>query len=74
MIELFEVVRKIKFTYPSNKVLWKAPKNNSLPPYKSVRLENKMLRSGLKKKCSSFPDKEKMVEGWYLLMRAPEKS
>ena len=71
---LFNTVLKLKSVYPSKSVMWKAPNNNTLPPYKSVRLENKLLKKGLKKKCSSYPNKEKIIENWYKLMKVQESS
>ena len=53
---LFNTVLKLKRVYPSKSAMWKAPNNNTLPPYKSVRLENKLLKRGLRKKCSSYPN------------------
>jgi len=69
---LFNTILKLKSVYPSKSVMWKAPNNNTLPPYKSVRLENKLLKKGLKKKCSSYPNKEKIIENWYKLMKVQE--
>jgi len=69
---LFNTVLKLKSVYPSKSVMWKAPNNNTLPPYKSVRLENKLLKKGLRKKCSSYPNKEKIIENWYKLMKVQE--
>jgi hypothetical protein len=69
---LFNTIQKLKYIYPSKKVLWKAPSNRTLPPYKSVRLENKILKRGLKKKCSLYPNKEKIIENWYKLMKVQE--
>jgi len=69
---LFNTILKLKRVYPSKSVMWKAPNNNTLPPYKSVRLENKLLRKGLKKKCFSYPNKEKIIENWYKLMKVQE--
>ena len=69
---LFNTVPKLKSVYPSKSVMWKAPNNNTLPPYKSVRLENKLLKRGLRKKCSSYPNKEKIIENWYKLMKVQE--
>ena len=71
---LFNTILKLKSVYPSKSVMWKAPNNNTLPPYKSVRLENKLLKKGLKKKCSSYPNKEKIIENWYKLMKVQESS
>jgi len=69
---LFNTVLKLKRVYPSKSAMWKAPSNNTLPPYKSVRLENKLLKKGLKKKCSLYPSKEKIIENWYKLMKVQE--
>jgi hypothetical protein len=69
---LFSTVLKLKSVYPSKSAMWKAPNNNTLPPYKSVRLENKLLKKGLRKKCSSYPSKEKIIENWYKLMKVQE--
>jgi hypothetical protein len=69
---LFNTVLKLKRIYPSKSAMWKAPNNNTLPPYKSVRLENKLLKRGLRKKCSSYPNKEKIIENWYKLMKVQE--
>jgi hypothetical protein len=69
---LFNTILKLKSIYPSKSVMWKAPNNNTLPPYKSVRLENKLLKKGLRKKCSSYPNKEKIIENWYKLMKVQE--
>ena len=69
---LFNTILKLKRVYPSKSAMWKAPNNNTLPPYKSVRLENKLLKKGLKKKCSSYPNKEKIIENWYKLMKVQE--
>ena len=69
---LFNTVLKLKRVYPSKSAMWKAPNNNTLPPYKSVRLENKLLKRGLRKKCSSYPNKEKIIENWYKLMKVQE--
>jgi len=69
---LFNTVLKLKSVYPSKSAMWKAPNNNTLPPYKSVRLENKLLKKGLRKKCSSYPNKEKIIENWYKLMKVHE--
>jgi len=69
---LFNTVLKLKSVYPSKSAMWKAPNNNTLPPYKSVRLENKLLKKGLRKKCSSYPSKEKIIENWYKLMKVQE--
>jgi len=69
---LFNTVLKLKRVYPSKSAMWKAPSNNTLPPYKSVRLENKLLKRGLRKKCSSYPNKEKIIENWYKLMKVQE--
>ena len=69
---LFNTVLKLKSVYPSKSVMWKAPNNNTLPPHKSVRLENKLLKRGLRKKCSSYPNKEKIIENWYRLMKVQE--
>jgi len=71
---LFNTVLKLKGVYPSKSAMWKAPNNNTLPPYKSVRLENKLLKKGLRKKCSSYPNKEKIIENWYKLMKVQESS
>ena len=71
---LFSTVLKLKRVYPSKSAMWKASNNNMLPPYKSVRLENKLLKKGLKKKCSSYPNKEKIIENWYKLMKVQESS
>ena len=69
---LFNTILKLKRVYPSKSVMWKAPNNNTLPPYKSIRLENKLLKKGLKKKCFSYPNKEKIIENWYKLMKVQE--
>ena len=69
---LFNTVLKLKRVYPSKSAMWKAPNNNTLPLYKSVRLENKLLKKGLKKKCSLYPSKEKIIENWYKLMKVQE--
>ena len=69
---LFNTVLKLKSVYPSKSAMWKAPNNNTLPPYKSVRLENKLLKKGLRKKCSLYPSKEKIIENWYKLMKVQE--
>jgi hypothetical protein len=69
---LFNTVLKLKSVYPSKSAMWKAPNNNTLPPYKSVRLENKLLKKGLRKKCSSYPSKEKIIDNWYKLMKVQE--
>jgi hypothetical protein len=69
---LFNIILKLKSVYPSKPVMWKAPNNNTLPPYKSVRLENKLLKKGLRKKCSSYHNKEKIIESWYRLMKVQE--
>ena len=71
---LFNTILKLKSVYPSKSAMWKAPNNNTLPPYKSVRLENKLLKKGLMKKCSSYPNKEKIIENWYKLMKVQESS
>ena len=71
---LFNTILKLKSVYPSKSAMWKAPNNNTLPPYKSVRLENKLLKKGLRKKCSSYPNKEKIIENWYKLMKVQESS
>ena len=70
--ELFSTIQGLKRVYPSREILWKAPSNNLLPPYKSARLENKILKRGLKKRCPSHPNSEKIVEKWYELMKVPE--
>ena len=69
---LFNTILKLKSVYPSKSAMWKAPNNNTLPHYKSVRLENKLLKRGLRKKCSSYPNKEKIIENWYKLMKVQE--
>jgi len=63
--EVFEIVKEIKLTYPDRKVLSKIPEHNQLPPYKSIRLENKALRNALKKRSSLFPGNERIFEAWY---------
>jgi hypothetical protein len=68
----FNTILKLKRVYLSKSVMWKAPNNNTLPPYKSVRLENKLLKRGLRKKCSLYPNKEKIIEDWYKLMKVQE--
>ena len=69
---LFNTILKLKSVHPSKSSMWKAPSNKTLPPYKSVRLENKLLKRGLRKKCSSYPNKEKIIENWYKLMKVQE--
>ena len=69
---LFNTVLKLKRVYPSKSAMWKAPNNSTLPPHKSVRLENKLLKRGMRKKCSSYPNKEKIIENWYKLMKVQE--
>ena len=69
---LFNTVLKLKRVYPSKSAMWKSPNNNTLPPYKSVRLENKLLKRGLRKKCSLYPNKEKIIENWYKLMKVQD--
>jgi hypothetical protein len=52
---LFNTVLKLKRVYPSKSAMWKAPNNNTLPPYKSVRLENKLLKKRTKKEMFLIP-------------------